>query len=100
VAGFSAQARSSATNATVSDAPAPPVHPSGSGVPSGRRGPVAGTTEGDSVAPPDGDGVSSPGGDCVHAPSSRADASTNRIRRIATLRTLHPGRPASEGPND
>ncbi len=37
-------------------------------------------------------------GDCVHAPSSRADASTNRIHRIATLRTLHPGRPPSEGP--
>jgi hypothetical protein len=75
------------------------MHPLGSGVPSARRGPVAGTTEGESVVPADADGVSSSAGGCVHAPSSRADASTDPIHRIATFRTLHPGLPPGEAPN-
>ena len=106
VSGSSAQARSSATKATVWERrTTAPVHPSGSGVPSASRAPVGtaeGEIEGVSDTGVDGDpGVS---GGCVHAPARNAIASRKLshlvpwlVPRRITLPTVHPPRTTSEG---
>jgi hypothetical protein len=96
VAGSNAHARSAATKATVSEGCAVPSHPDGSALPSASvvegdgDTAVAGTVL-DLVAADAVVGVVVDGGDELQAAAIRKKAISDRIGRIGSGVTLHPG---------
>src|SRR5206468_239028 len=82
--GSIAHARAPATNATVSDAEALPLQPSGRGLPSARVVVEGGRVADVEDAPPDEDGWVDPDEDVfVHPTARMTSATTSRIPRMS-----------------